>query len=235
MRSSRLTAAVLALLIVVGALAGAPAVAGAATASSGDAKKPAPIVSAFAERPVLPPGATTMIRVLVSFDGGFVFTPVEKAKFTSTDRSVVTVARDGTVTAVAVGLASVIVTAERQQVTVAFDVRNRALLAQPARVGGLFFGEMSILLGFGFAPNSVVTFTTNGVEGVFLSTSTVMTDATGSFSGSLDEAGFIQTGPYFSVQYTGGSSPGGCPPGAVWIITATDTLGQSESIQGTCP
>lgn len=188
-------------------------------------------VSVFVDRAVLPPGSTTTIHV-GTWDW-LTFTPLSGARFSSTDRAVLRVNKKGTLRALAPGTASVTVTLRGQQWSVPVQVRQRALWTLPSRVGNLCNCDVSLLNGHGFAPGSPITFSTNGVEGVYVS-GEATADATGAFLGSIAPDGYIETGPALVVDHAGDAGVGGCEDGSTWVVTATDARGTSERLSGTC-
>jgi hypothetical protein len=226
------SAVLLALLtgtVVTGSASASSALVGA---DAGDQDR-APTMVAFAAMRYVAPGRTTTISVGY-YEDMYTFKKVSGARFTSSNRQVLRVSSVGTVTGVARGNATVRVSIAGTQLTVPIGVRHRILWSTTARTSPGSNGESRILHGVGFTPGSEVQFTTNAVAGVFVTPSAAV-DTQGTFSGTLYSDGYVDSGPFLMVDYSGGSSPSACPSAATWVVTATDVRGATRTISGTCP
>jgi hypothetical protein len=226
------SAVLLALLtgtVVTGSASASSALVGA---DAGDQDR-APTMVAFAAMRYVAPGRTTTISVGY-YEDMYTFKKVSGARFTSSNRQVLRVSSVGTVTGVARGNATVRVSIAGTQLTVPIGVRHRILWSTTARTSPGSNGESRILHGVGFTPGSEVQFTTNAVAGVFVTPSAAV-HTQGTFSGTLYSDGYVDSGPFLMVDYSGGSSPSACPSAATWVVTATDVRGATRTISGTCP
>jgi len=186
--------------------------------------------------PYVAPGRTTTVHVGY-YQDMYTFKEVSGARFTSSDRRVLTVSKTGTVTGVAPGNATVVVTISGQTIRVSIGVRTRIIWESAVRrPNSSPPGLESIVYGIGFKPNSRVQLTTNGLPGVYVTESAVTNDQ-GYFGGTTAWDGWYLSGPRLSITYWGGPTPeeDSCPSSATWIVTATDELGASSSMSGTCP
>jgi len=226
--------ALLVCAVLIALLTGPVATASASSPVGADADETSSrTMVAFAAMRYVAPGRTTKVSVGY-YEDMYTFKEVSGARFTSSNRRVLTVSETGTVTGVARGDAKVRVSIAGTQLIVPIGVRHRILWSTTARTSPGSHGESRILHGVGFAPTSEVQFTTNGVAGVFVTPATAVTSQ-GTFSGTLYNDGYVESGPYLTVDYSGGSSPSACPSGATWVVTATDVRGAARSISGTCP
>jgi hypothetical protein len=180
--------------------------------------------------PYVAPGRTRTIQVGYYYDL-YSFQQVSGARFSSSNKRVLTVSKAGIVTGVAPGDAKVNVSISGQRLTVSIGVRTQMVWSSGVRGSASMTWSTSILHGVGFTPNSEVQFTTNGVYGVSVDPSAAV-DSQGTFSGTIAPDGWMTSGPSMTVE-SDGMFPG-CASGDVWIVTATDVTGSSSSISGTC-